>query len=74
VTVPLNRARRTGPRELSVAVTPRYRLIWWVNRTVLRTLFKVRVSDLPRRRPIGFLTDMLNGQDDIERRRTDARK
>lgn len=46
MTVPLNRARRTGPRELSVAVTPRYRLMWWVNRTVLRTLFEVRVSGL----------------------------
>ena len=43
---PVNRARQTGPRELSVAVTPRYRLMWWVNRTVLRTLFEVRVSGL----------------------------
>jgi len=31
-------------------------------------------TTLPRRRPIGFLTDVLNGKDDIERRRTDARK
>ena len=26
------RARRTGPRELSVAVTPRYRFVWGLNR------------------------------------------
>ena len=36
------RARRTGPRQLSVEVTPRYRLIMWLNRTVLRTLFDLR--------------------------------
>ncbi len=38
-------ARRTGPRELSVEVTP-----------------------LPRRRPLAFLTDLLNGAEDIARR------
>ncbi|MGI8998676.1 MAG: lysophospholipid acyltransferase family protein [Candidatus Limnocylindria bacterium] len=46
MTRPMNRARQTGPRELSVAVTPRYRLMWWVNRTVLRALFAVRVSGI----------------------------
>jgi len=40
------RARRTGPRELSVAVTTRYRLMWGVNRAVLRTLFDVRADGL----------------------------
>jgi 1-acyl-sn-glycerol-3-phosphate acyltransferase len=42
------RARRTGPRELSVAVTTRYRLMWGVNRAVLRTLFDVRTTGLER--------------------------
>ncbi|MEO6578340.1 MAG: lysophospholipid acyltransferase family protein [Candidatus Limnocylindria bacterium] len=37
---------RTGPRELSVSVTARYRVMWWVNRAVIRTLFDVRVSGL----------------------------
>ncbi len=40
------RRARTGPRELSVSVTGRYRVMWWVNRTVIRMLFDVRVSGL----------------------------
>jgi 1-acyl-sn-glycerol-3-phosphate acyltransferase len=40
------RARRTGPRELSVAVTPRYRFMWGFNRSVIRTLFDVRATGL----------------------------
>ena len=40
------RARRTGPRELSVAVGTRYRVMWGVNRAVVRTLFAVRASGL----------------------------
>jgi 1-acyl-sn-glycerol-3-phosphate acyltransferase len=40
------RARRTGPRELSVAVTPRYRLMWGLNRLVVGLLFDVRASGL----------------------------
>ncbi len=40
------RARRTGPRELSVAVTTRYRLMWGVNRVLVRTLFDVRAAGL----------------------------
>jgi 1-acyl-sn-glycerol-3-phosphate acyltransferase len=43
------RARRTGPRELSVEVTPRYRFMWWMNRTVVRLLFSVRVTGLAQR-------------------------
>lgn len=42
------RARRTGPRELSVAVTPRYRFMWGLNRLVMRTLFDLRASGLDR--------------------------
>ena len=30
-----DRARRTGPRELSVAVTPRYRFLWGLNRLII---------------------------------------
>ena len=41
-----DRARRTGPRELSVAVTPRYRLMRWLVRAVVRPLFDVRVAGL----------------------------
>ncbi len=40
------RARRTGPRELSVKVTPRYRFMWGVVRPIVRLLFDVRVSGL----------------------------
>ena len=36
------RARRTGPRELAVEVTLRYRVLWAVNRVLVRTLFDVR--------------------------------
>jgi 1-acyl-sn-glycerol-3-phosphate acyltransferase len=38
--------RRTGPRELSVSVTPRYRLMWGLVRAVVRLLFDVRVTGL----------------------------
>lgn len=41
-----DRTRRTGPRELSVATTPRYRLMWGLNRVVLRALFDIRPSGL----------------------------
>jgi 1-acyl-sn-glycerol-3-phosphate acyltransferase len=40
------RARRTGPRELSVAVTPRYRFMWGLNRFIVRFLFDVRATGL----------------------------
>jgi 1-acyl-sn-glycerol-3-phosphate acyltransferase len=40
------RARRTGPRELSVAVTPRYRFMWGIDRAVVRLLFDVRATGL----------------------------
>ena len=39
-------ARRTGPRALSVRVTPRYRLMWWLNRLLILSLFDVRASGL----------------------------
>ena len=39
-----DRARRTGPRELSVAVTLRYRAMWLANRIVVRILFRIRTE------------------------------
>ena len=42
------RARRTGPRELSVAVTPRYRVMRWLDVIVVRGLFDIRVEGLER--------------------------
>ena len=41
-----DRARRTGPRELSVAVTPRYRFMWSLNRLIVGLLFDVRATGL----------------------------
>jgi 1-acyl-sn-glycerol-3-phosphate acyltransferase len=43
-----DRARRTGPRELSVRVTPRYRFMWGLNRAIVRSLFDVRADGLDR--------------------------
>ena len=48
------RARRTGPRELSVAVTVRYRFMWGVNRVAMRALFDVRAAGLDRWPPPPF--------------------
>ncbi|TMB54192.1 MAG: 1-acyl-sn-glycerol-3-phosphate acyltransferase [Chloroflexi bacterium] len=44
----IERAKRTGPRELSVAVTPRYRFMRWGNRLMVRLLFEVRAEGLER--------------------------
>ena len=44
----IERAKRTGPRELSVAVTPRYRFMRWGNRLMVRLLFDVRAEGLER--------------------------
>jgi 1-acyl-sn-glycerol-3-phosphate acyltransferase len=40
------RARRTGPRELAVEVTPQYRLAWGLNRLLVGLLFRVRAEGL----------------------------
>jgi 1-acyl-sn-glycerol-3-phosphate acyltransferase len=40
------RARRTGPRELSVEVTLRYRLMWGIVRALVRPLFAVEVRGI----------------------------
>jgi 1-acyl-sn-glycerol-3-phosphate acyltransferase len=42
------RARRTGPRRLSVEVTTRYRVLWELNRHLVRLLFNVRAEGLTR--------------------------
>jgi 1-acyl-sn-glycerol-3-phosphate acyltransferase len=48
VTEETERARRTGPRELSVAVTSRYRFMRWGNRLMVRLLFEVRAEGMER--------------------------
>ena len=48
MTEPSERARRTGPRELGVAVTPRYRFMRWGTRLMVRVLFEVRAEGLER--------------------------
>jgi 1-acyl-sn-glycerol-3-phosphate acyltransferase len=42
------RSRRTGPREVSVAVDGRYRVLWFGNRLLVRLLFDVRATGLDR--------------------------
>ncbi|MDP9243454.1 MAG: 1-acyl-sn-glycerol-3-phosphate acyltransferase [Chloroflexota bacterium] len=43
-----DRARRTGPRELGIEVTPRYRVMWGLNRHLIRLLFDIRSEGLFR--------------------------
>jgi 1-acyl-sn-glycerol-3-phosphate acyltransferase len=43
-----DRVRRTGPRELAVRVTPRYRLLWLANRLLVRGAFRLRTSGASR--------------------------
>lgn len=54
MTAPPAPSARTGPRELSVAVTPRYRLMWGLTRVVVRLLFDVRASGLEHWPPPPF--------------------
>ena len=42
------RARRIGPRAISVEVTERYRFLWALNRLVMRSLFDIRADGLER--------------------------
>jgi 1-acyl-sn-glycerol-3-phosphate acyltransferase len=39
-----DQTRKTGPREFSVAITWRYRAMWWTNQLVMRTLFRIRAE------------------------------
>jgi 1-acyl-sn-glycerol-3-phosphate acyltransferase len=57
--------RRVGPRELSVEVTPRYRLMWLLVRGLVRLLFDVRVTGLEHwpRPPFQLVANHHNGFD-----------
>lgn len=62
-----DRARRTGPRELSVTVTPRYRLMWGLVRLLVRGLFDVRATGLEHwpRPPFQLVANHHNGWDPL---------
>jgi 1-acyl-sn-glycerol-3-phosphate acyltransferase len=61
------RDRRTGPRELSITVTPRYRFMWGLVRLAVRTLYDVRVSGLDHwpRPPFQLVVNHHNGWDPL---------
>jgi 1-acyl-sn-glycerol-3-phosphate acyltransferase len=61
------RDRRTGPRELSVTVTPRYRFMWGLVRLTVRALYDVRVTGLDRwqRPPFQLVANHHNGWDPL---------
>ncbi len=61
------RARRVGPRELSVAVTGRYRAVWGINRLLVRALFDVRAEGLERwpAPPFQLVANHHNGWDPL---------
>jgi len=61
----MDHSRRVGPRELSVEVTPRYRLMWLLSRTVVRLLFDVRAVGLEHwpRPPFQLVVNHHNGFD-----------
>ena len=65
IDVAQERVRRTGPRELSVEVTPRYRLMWGLIRAVVRLLFDVRASGLEHwpKPPFQLVANHHNGWD-----------
>ena len=48
------RARRTGPRELGVEVTRRYRVMRWIDVVLVRLLFEIRTEGLERWPPAPF--------------------
>jgi 1-acyl-sn-glycerol-3-phosphate acyltransferase len=62
-----DRERRTGPRELSVAVTPRYRMMWALNRALIRGLFDVRSRGAEHRPdgPFQLVANHHNGFDPL---------
>ncbi|MGI8829772.1 MAG: lysophospholipid acyltransferase family protein [Candidatus Limnocylindria bacterium] len=62
-----DQARRIGPRELSVEVTPRYRLMWVMVRAVMRALFAVRVNGLEQlaKPPFQIVANHHNGFDPL---------
>lgn len=60
-----DRAGRTGPRALSVGVDDRYRLLWALNRIVMRTLFRIEAEGLERwpAAPFQLVCNHHNGMD-----------
>ena len=62
-----SRADRTGPRQLSVAVTLRYRVEWWLARLVIRGLFDIRAVGLERwpEPPFQIVANHHNGADPL---------
>lgn len=60
-------ARRIGPRELSVEVTPRYRVMWLTTRLIVRTMFDVRASGIQHwpRPPFQLVANHHNGFDPL---------
>ena len=62
-----DRARRTGPRELGVAVTPRYRFMWNLNRVLMRIVFDVRATGLEHwpGPPFQLVANHHNGMDPL---------
>lgn len=56
-----------GPRQLSVEVTPRYRLMWVLARLMVRPLFSMRVSGLERwpTPPFQIVANHHNGWDPL---------
>lgn len=61
------RRRRTGPREIGVRVTLRYRLMWFAVRIVVRSLVRVRVSGLEHwpAAPFQIVSNHHNGADPL---------
>ena len=59
--------RHAGPRELSVDVTPRYRLMWGLVRLIVRPLFSMRVSGLEHwpEPPFQLVANHHNGWDPL---------
>ena len=59
------RRRRTGPRDISVAVDGRYRLLWASNRLLVRMLFDVRTTGVDRwpQAPFCLVLNHHNGWD-----------
>jgi 1-acyl-sn-glycerol-3-phosphate acyltransferase len=51
---PADRRRRTGPREVSVAVDRRWRVLWRSNRALVRLLYDVRAQGVDRWPPAPF--------------------
>lgn len=61
------RTSRAGPRQLSVAVTPRYRFEWWGVRLLIRGLFDIRAVGLERwpEPPFQLVSNHHNGWDPL---------